>query len=892
MECDNFKRERITLMQNFFTKFNFTWLVLLLAALASFNQQAQAQVANSGFETGTLAGWSATSGVSISSGYTAGNWTVNPSGSKMARLEPTANLFKGTAEANLGLAPGALSAFNGGVFNSATNFGTLTQTITLNAGQTFTMYWNYLSQDYAPFNDGILASLTGPGYQKIQLLAVTANAYGSPNTIVTGDYGSTGWHAVTFTAGAAGTYKLGFSDFNYLDQALNPIQANDNAPGGTSAPGQPVVTTAPVTSTSPTTAASGGNVTSDGGSAVSARGVCWATTTAPTTASAHTIDGTGTGAFISNLTGLTPGTTYYVRAYATNITGTNYGPLVTLAGDTQAPVITTNGNQVVSTDANACSATVVVSATATDNVSAVTPTGVRSDALALTAAYPKGITTITWSATDAAGNASTASQTVTVSDTVLPTITAPAAVTVSTDAGQCSATGVALGMATAADNCAVTVTNNAPAPFAKGVTTVTWTATDASGNVATATQTVTVTDDEKPVLTVPAAIVVTAPATVCGAVVAFNPTATDNCAVASVVASPASGSTFPVGTSTVTVTATDASGNTSTSSFAVTVKDLTAPAVMTRTVTVTLVNGAASVTTSQVDNGSTDACGIASFSLDRSTFSCANLGNNPVVLTVTDVHGNVASAPAVVTVVGAIPTPSIAVIPASSVYTGGVATNLYLGYGAQSATLAANGGVSYSWSPAAGLSNAQTAAPVFTATTAGTFTYTVTATNQYGCTATATVTLRVVDVRCGNKNDKVIVCHNGHEICISPNAVDSHLSGHPGDQLGACGSSPVARTANAPVVADATQTPLLEAYPNPFGASTTVHFRPVVTAPARVRVYDVVGRVVAVLFDGTAEVGHDYSLTLSAEQLATGLYLCRYESQGKVYTQRLSVAKQ
>ncbi|GAA3981530.1 hypothetical protein GCM10022407_28490 [Hymenobacter antarcticus] len=494
--------------------------------------------------------------------------------------------------------------------------------------------------------------------------------------------------------------------------------------------------------------------------------------------------------------------------------------------------------------------------------------------------------------TDASGNVSTASANVTVVDSILPTITVPAAVSVSTDPGQCTASGVALGMAVAADNCAVTVTNNATATFAKGVTTVTWTATDASGNVATATQTVTVTDNEKPVLTVPAAIVVTAPATLCGAIVAFNPTATDNCAVASVVASSASGSTFPVGTSMVTVTATDASGNTSTSRFAVTVKDLTAPTVVTRAVTVTLVNGTASVTTAQVNNGSADACGIASFSLNRSTFSCSDIGNNPVMLTVTDVHGNVASAPAVVTVVGTIPAPSIAVIPASTVYTGGVASNLYLGYGAQSVTLAAKGGVSYSWSPAAGLSNSQVAAPVFTATTAGTFTYTVTATNQYGCTATATVTLRVVDARCGNKNDKVLVCHNGHEICISPNAVDTHLNGHAGDQLGACGTTPAAaRPAPAPAPAEAAQALLLEAYPNPFGASTTVHFRPVLTAPTKVRVYDGLGRVVAVLFDGTAEANQDYSLTLSAEKLATGLYLCRYESQGKTHTQRLSVVK-
>ena len=552
--------------------------------------------------------------------------------------------------------------------------------------------------------------------------------------------------------------------------------------------------------------------------------------------------------------------------------------------DVILPTITAPAAVSVSADHGQCSASGVAlgTATAADNCAATVINNAP-------ATFPKGTTTVTWTATDGSGNVATATQTVTVTDNELPTITAPAAVTASTDAGQCSATGVSLGSPVTGDNCAgVTVTNNALAVFAKGSTTVTWTATDAAGNKATATQVVTVNDTEKPVLTVPAAMVASAPATQCGAAVTFNPTATDNCTAVTVVASPASGSTFPVGTNTVKVTATDVAGNSSTGSFTITVNDVTAPTVATRTVTVTLVNGAALVTTAQVDNGSSDACGIASFSLNRTAFTCANLGNNPVTLTVTDVHGNAASAPAVVVVTGSIPAPAIAVTPSSNVYTGGVATNLYLGYGAQSATLTATGGVSYAWSPATGLSSSKVAAPVFTATTAGTFTYTVTATNQYGCTATATVVLHVIDARCGTKFDKVVVCHNGHETCLSPNAVDAQLTGHPGDKLGACGSTPAARPAAATAPTEAL---LFEAFPNPFGASTTVHFRPAVSATAQVRVYDALGRVVATLFNGTAEAGHDYSLTLSAEQLANGLYLCRYESQGQVQTQRLSVAK-
>lgn len=91
-------------------------------------------------------------------------------------------------------------------------------------------------------------------------------------------------------------------------------------------PSPPVITTVAVSSISQTTAISGGNVTCDGGAAVTSRGVCWSTTTNPTTAlSTKTANGTGKGIFTSSITGLTPGTTYYLKAYATNSAGTVYG---------------------------------------------------------------------------------------------------------------------------------------------------------------------------------------------------------------------------------------------------------------------------------------------------------------------------------------------------------------------------------------------------------------------------------------------------------------------------------------------------------------------------------------------------------------------------------------
>eukprot|EP00825_Cyclidium_porcatum_P010076 TRINITY_DN15162_c0_g1_i1.p1 TRINITY_DN15162_c0_g1~~TRINITY_DN15162_c0_g1_i1.p1 ORF type:complete len:564 (+),score=55.59 TRINITY_DN15162_c0_g1_i1:400-2091(+) len=102
----------------------------------------------------------------------------------------------------------------------------------------------------------------------------------------------------------------------------------------------PVITTTIVSSITNTTATSGGNISSDGGDNVTARGVCWSTSPIPTIAlSTKTTNGADTGSFTSNITGLIPGTTYYVRAYATNSVGTAYGSEVSFT-TTTAPVTT------------------------------------------------------------------------------------------------------------------------------------------------------------------------------------------------------------------------------------------------------------------------------------------------------------------------------------------------------------------------------------------------------------------------------------------------------------------------------------------------------------------------------------------------------------------------
>ena len=119
------------------------------------------------------------------------------------------------------------------------------------------------------------------------------------------------------------------------------------------------VITDTVTAITATSATCGGNVTSDGGATVTARGVCWSTSQNPTVSDSYTCDGSGTGSFTSSITGLAAGTTYYVRAYATNSEGTSYGIQVSFttlsitAGDAQpcpeTPTVTDHEGNVYNT---------------------------------------------------------------------------------------------------------------------------------------------------------------------------------------------------------------------------------------------------------------------------------------------------------------------------------------------------------------------------------------------------------------------------------------------------------------------------------------------------------------------------------------------------------------
>jgi len=189
--------------------------------------------------------------------------------------------------------------------------------------------------------------------------------------------------------------------------------------------------------------------------------------------------------------------------------------------------------------------------------------------------------------------------------------------------------------------------------FPVGTTTNTFEITDASGNTASCSFDIIVNDTEPPVVNCPATITVTNDPGSCDAIVSFTVPTTDNCTGETLnqITGLPSGAAFPVGTTTNSYEVIDAAGLMSTCSFDVVVTDTEAPEVNCTDITVQLdAFGMATITTTDVDGGSTDNCGIASSSIDITTFDCSDVGTNNVILSVTDVHGNTSVCTAIVTV--------------------------------------------------------------------------------------------------------------------------------------------------------------------------------------------------------------------------------------------------
>ncbi|GJM33565.1 MAG: hypothetical protein DHS20C18_25660 [Saprospiraceae bacterium] len=265
-----------------------------------------------------------------------------------------------------------------------------------------------------------------------------------------------------------------------------------------------------------------------------------------------------------------------------------------------------------------------------------------------------GVNPITMTVTDVSGNNNPCNTFVTVEDNVPPEALCQD-VTIQLDVnGEASVTAGQVDNGSD-DVCGLESITLSQANFdcaEVGGNEVTLTATDGSGNPNTCTTTVTVEDNIAPEARCQDATIqldVNGAASV--TVNEVDDNSNDACGLASMALSQTSFDCAEVGGNEVILTATDVNGNQNTCTATVTVEDNVPPEALCQDVTIKLdANGAASVTASAVDNGSNDACGLASIALNQTNFVCSEVGDNEVILTATDVNSNINTCTAKVTV--------------------------------------------------------------------------------------------------------------------------------------------------------------------------------------------------------------------------------------------------
>ena len=282
--------------------------------------------------------------------------------------------------------------------------------------------------------------------------------------------------------------------------------------------------------------------------------------------------------------------------------------------------------------------------------------------------FPVGTSTVTYTATDDDGNTATCTFDITVSDTEAPEFitTLPADETVECDA--IPDPFVVIPMMHTADNC--TESMNIVVDYGEEIIDIicantytivrTWTITDEAGNSAVHKQKVYVQDTTAPTFTVPADVTIECDEDTSPANTGDVTDQMDNCSapadivVAFTDVEDLTGCGGYTGTITRTWTATDECGNVTTQVQVITIEDTTGPDAVCQNITVELdENGEVTISANQINNGSTDNCAAQSaltLSLSKSSFTCADIGENIVTLTVTDPCGNIGTCVATVTV--------------------------------------------------------------------------------------------------------------------------------------------------------------------------------------------------------------------------------------------------
>jgi len=320
--------------------------------------------------------------------------------------------------------------------------------------------------------------------------------------------------------------------------------------------------------------------------------------------------------------------------------------------DSENPTLSCPANITANSDAGLCTASVTwTPPTPADNCGATITSSSHNPG----DSFPVGTTTVTYTATDDAGNSIECSFDITVEDNENPTLVCPANITANSDTGSCAAS-VTWTPPTPADNCGATITSSSHNPgdsFPVGTTTVTYTATDDAGNSIECSFDITVEDNENPTLVCPANITQFNEVGTCNSIVTWEaPVPNDNCSASVTSSSHNPGDTFTVGTTTVTYTATDDSGNSVECSFDITIIDnenpqLTCPDDITQTAD----QGLCTTSVTWDVPTPTDNCdGVTITSSSHNPGDIFTVGTTTVTYTATDAAGNTVNCSFVITI--------------------------------------------------------------------------------------------------------------------------------------------------------------------------------------------------------------------------------------------------
>jgi hypothetical protein len=455
-----------------------------------------------------------------------------------------------------------------------------TSQFTGTANTTYTLRWTIVNAPCTSTLDDVVITLTGA--PTVAAAGPDQNVCGSSTTLA-GNFASSGTGTWTIISGAGGTIGNPSSPTS----SFTGVQGNNYTLRWT-------IANLPCTETADDVVLAF-NGTATIANAGPNQMLCGTSTTlaanTPTLGSGLWTIVSGAGGTIANPSSpnspfsLLPGVTYNLRWTITNPPCSPTTDDVLIFTDNLSPTISCPANITATGIPGQCAGTATFTApVGTDNCAG--PTTTQSAGLGSGASYPAGITTNTFTTTDAFGNTASCSFNVTVVDNQAPVIACPANITTSVNPGVCNAT-VSFSTPVGTDNCTgatTTQTSGLPsgANFPRGNVLNTFRVTDASGNSTTCSFTVTVNDNEAPVIVCPANVVVNATLGACNVPVTYTvPTGTDNCTGATTVRTAGlnSGSPFPVGVTNNVFRVTDGAGNSTTCAFTVTVNDSEAPTV-------------------------------------------------------------------------------------------------------------------------------------------------------------------------------------------------------------------------------------------------------------------------------------------------------------------------